>query len=69
MRIRARGGVFVTVILVTAREKSLSTRQTPPRKTSGGVDLVFDVIGGDIQKRSLGLVRPGGTLVSVVGPA
>src|SRR3546814_422538 len=28
----------------------------------GGVDLVFDVIGGDIQKRSAGLVRAGGTL-------
>jgi NADPH:quinone reductase-like Zn-dependent oxidoreductase len=34
----------------------------------GGVDLVFDVIGGDIQKRSAGLIRAGGTLVSVVGP-
>jgi NADPH:quinone reductase-like Zn-dependent oxidoreductase len=34
----------------------------------GGVDLVFDVIGGDIQKRSARLVRAGGTLVSVVGP-
>jgi NADPH:quinone reductase-like Zn-dependent oxidoreductase len=30
---------------------------------------VFDVIGGDIQKRSAGLIRAGGTLVSVVGPA
>jgi NADPH:quinone reductase-like Zn-dependent oxidoreductase len=34
----------------------------------GGVDLVFDVIGGDIGRRSAGLVRAGGTLVSVVGP-
>ncbi|MEU1667560.1 zinc-binding dehydrogenase [Streptomyces sparsogenes] len=34
----------------------------------GGVDLVFDVIGGDIQKRSARLIRPGGTLVTVVGP-
>jgi NADPH:quinone reductase-like Zn-dependent oxidoreductase len=34
----------------------------------GGVDLVFDVIGGDIQKRSAGLMRAGGTLVSIVGP-
>ena len=34
----------------------------------GGVDLVFDVIGGDIGKRSAGLVRAGGTIVSVVGP-
>ena len=35
----------------------------------GGVDLVFDVIGGGIQKRSAGLVRAGGTLVTIVGPA
>ncbi|MER8456365.1 NADP-dependent oxidoreductase [Mesorhizobium sp. M0092] len=34
----------------------------------GDVDLVFDVIGGDIQKRSAGLLRAGGTLVTVVGP-
>jgi NADPH:quinone reductase-like Zn-dependent oxidoreductase len=34
----------------------------------GAVDLVFDVIGGDIGKRSARLVRAGGTLVSVVGP-
>jgi NADPH:quinone reductase-like Zn-dependent oxidoreductase len=34
----------------------------------GGVDLVFDVIGGDIQTRSARLVRAGGTLVTVVGP-
>jgi NADPH:quinone reductase-like Zn-dependent oxidoreductase len=34
----------------------------------GKVDLVFDVIGGEIQKRSAGLIRSGGTLVTVVGP-
>ncbi len=34
----------------------------------GAIDLVFDVIGGDIQKRSARLIRAGGTLVSVVGP-
>ena len=34
----------------------------------GGVDLVFDVIGGDIQKRSAGVIRAGGTLVTIAGP-
>jgi len=34
----------------------------------GGVDLVFDVLGGDIQKRSADVVRAGGTLVTVTGP-
>src|SRR5437879_4958667 len=34
----------------------------------GGVDLVFDVLGGDIAKRSAGMIRAGGTLVTVTGP-
>ena len=34
----------------------------------GDVDLVVDLIGGDIGKRSARLVRAGGTLVSIVGP-
>ena len=34
----------------------------------GAVDLVFDVVGGDVQRRSAALIRAGGTLVSVVGP-
>ena len=34
----------------------------------GGVNLVFDIFGGDIAKRSAGLVRAGGTLVSIAGP-
>src|SRR5436190_4226232 len=34
----------------------------------GGVDLVFDVIGGNIQKQSAGLVRARGRLVTIVGP-
>jgi NADPH:quinone reductase-like Zn-dependent oxidoreductase len=34
----------------------------------GGVHLVFDVIGGDIGKRSAGLIRAGGTLVTIAGP-
>jgi NADPH:quinone reductase-like Zn-dependent oxidoreductase len=34
----------------------------------GPVDLVFDVIGGDIAKRSAGVIRAGGTLVTIAGP-
>ncbi|SAK94313.1 zinc-containing alcohol dehydrogenase superfamily protein [Caballeronia glebae] len=34
----------------------------------GDVDLVFDVLGGEIAKRSAGLLRPGGTLVTIAGP-
>jgi NADPH:quinone reductase-like Zn-dependent oxidoreductase len=35
----------------------------------GTVDLVFDLIGGDVGKRSARLIRAGGTLVSIVGPS
>ena len=35
---------------------------------AGKVDLVFDVLGGDIVKRSAGVIRPGGTLVTAAGP-
>ena len=35
----------------------------------GSLDLVFDLIGGDIGNRSARLVRGGGTLVSIVGPS
>ena len=35
----------------------------------GRVDLVFDVIGGDVGKRSARLIRAGGTLVTIVGPS
>ena len=34
----------------------------------GEVDLVFDVLGGDIAKRSAGVIRVGGTLVTITGP-
>ncbi|MFF3907805.1 NADP-dependent oxidoreductase [Streptomyces sp. NPDC001848] len=34
----------------------------------GEVNLVFDVIGGDIGRRSAGVIHAGGTLVSIAGP-
>jgi NADPH:quinone reductase-like Zn-dependent oxidoreductase len=34
----------------------------------GDVDVVFDVIGGDILERSAKLVRPGGTLITIAMP-
>ena len=37
-------------------------------ETAGQVDVVLDLIGGDVQDRSAAVVRPGGTLISVVAP-
>ena len=39
-----------------------------PLEGVGEVDVVFDVIGGDILERSTALVRPGGTLVTIAMP-
>ncbi|MFV9457860.1 NADP-dependent oxidoreductase [Rhodococcus sp. NM-2] len=39
-----------------------------PMEGIGEVDAVFDVIGGDVLERSTGLVRPGGTLVTIAMP-
>lgn len=42
--------------------------ETEKLEDAGEVDLVFDVIGGDILARSIELVRPGGTLVTLAEP-
>ena len=42
--------------------------QTDKLEDAGEVDVVFDVIGGDILDRSAALVRAGGTLVSIATP-
>lgn len=34
-----------------------------------GVDVAFDTVGGDVQVRSAGVVKPGGTLVSILAYA
>ena len=39
-----------------------------PLEGVGQVDVVFDVIGGEVLDRSTALVRPGGTLVTIATP-
>ncbi|MFB8281779.1 NADP-dependent oxidoreductase [Nocardia colli] len=42
--------------------------EQPIETFSGSIDLVFDMIGGDVLSRSAALVAPGGTLVSIAAP-
>ncbi|MFC7583957.1 NADP-dependent oxidoreductase [Nonomuraea antimicrobica] len=42
--------------------------ETERLEDAGAVDVVFDVIGGDILDRSAALVRAGGTLVTIAMP-
>jgi NADPH:quinone reductase-like Zn-dependent oxidoreductase len=39
-----------------------------PLEDVGQVDVVLDVIGGEVLERSTALVRPGGTLVTIAAP-
>src|SRR5262245_30215438 len=72
---REAGGYVIGTGRGTGRSKAPDLRaqgvvdlENDALEDVGGVDLVFDVIGGDIGKRSAGLIRAGGTVVSVVGP-
>ena len=42
--------------------------ETDPLEGAGEADVVLDVIGGDILKRSTALLRAGGTLVTTIEP-
>jgi NADPH:quinone reductase-like Zn-dependent oxidoreductase len=42
--------------------------ETDRLEDAGEADVVLDVIGGDILRRSIGLVRDGGTLVTTIEP-
>ncbi|MFE6760259.1 NADP-dependent oxidoreductase [Streptomyces sp. NPDC057684] len=72
---REAGAYVIGTGRATDREKALDfgahefvDLDNDALKDVGGVDLVFDVIGGDVQKRSAALIKAGGTLVSIVGP-
>ncbi|MCV7172491.1 NADP-dependent oxidoreductase [Mycobacterium manitobense] len=41
---------------------------TEPLEGIGPVDVVFDVIGGEVLEKSAAMLRPGGTLVTVATP-
>ncbi len=57
-------GLGATAIDYTAEDFAEAVRRHCP----DGVDVVLDTIGGEVQAKSLELVRPGGSLVSIVEP-
>jgi len=54
--------------LSTSAHRSFVDLDNDALEDVGEVDLVFDVLGGEIAKRSAGLIRAAGTLVTVTGP-
>src|ERR687890_556629 len=51
-----------------AAEEFIDTERRRFKEVAGEVDVVFDLVGGEIRRRSWGLLKPGGVLVSVVEP-
>jgi NADPH:quinone reductase-like Zn-dependent oxidoreductase len=49
-------------------EKAVDYKKERFEESLTGFDVVIDTVGGDLQQRSLRLVKPGGILVSVVSP-
>jgi NADPH:quinone reductase-like Zn-dependent oxidoreductase len=49
-------------------DQFVDTERQRFEEVAGEVDVVLDVIGGEIRRRSWALVKPGGVLVSIVPP-
>jgi NADPH:quinone reductase-like Zn-dependent oxidoreductase len=49
-------------------DEVIDYRTTPFETVARNVDLVLDLIGGETQKRSFGVLKPGGHLISAVQP-
>jgi NADPH:quinone reductase-like Zn-dependent oxidoreductase len=55
-------------VLELGADRFVDLEQDRWEDTVGPVDLVYDIIGGEVLARSAALVKPGGALVSVKGP-
>jgi NADPH:quinone reductase-like Zn-dependent oxidoreductase len=56
------------LVMELGADRFVDLEQDGWEKAVGQVDLVYDIIGGEVVARSLALVKPGGTLVTVMGP-
>ena len=57
-----------SIVMELGAERFVDLEQAGWEDAVGRVDLVYDIIGGDVAARSLPLVKPGGALVTVMGP-
>ena len=57
-----------SLVLELGADRFVDLEQAGWEEAVGPVDLVYDIIGGDIAARSLSLIKPGGALVTVMGP-
>jgi len=62
-------GNIRSLVLELGADRFVDLEQAGWEDAVGQVDLVYDIIGGDVLTRSVALVKPGGALVTVRGPA
>jgi NADPH:quinone reductase-like Zn-dependent oxidoreductase len=55
-------------VLELGAEQFVDVEQEGWESAVGQVDLVYDIIGGDVLERSAAIVKPGGTLVTIMAP-
>jgi len=55
-------------VLETAADRFVDLEQDRWWDSVGQVDLVYDIIGGDVAARAMSILKPGGAFVSVVLP-
>jgi NADPH:quinone reductase-like Zn-dependent oxidoreductase len=55
-------------VLELGADQFVDVEQDGWESNVGPVDLIYDIIGGDVLARSVALVKPGGAIVSVVAP-
>ena len=58
-----------SLVLELGADRFVDLEQAGWEAAVGPVDLVYDIVGGDVLTRSVPLVKPGGALVTVRGPA
>jgi NADPH:quinone reductase-like Zn-dependent oxidoreductase len=62
-------GADLGYVLELGADKAIDSRAQRFEDAVGKVDVVLDLVGGELQARSYGVLRPGGVLVSSVGLA
>jgi NADPH:quinone reductase-like Zn-dependent oxidoreductase len=55
-------------VLELGADRFVDVEQPGWEKTVGSVDVVYDIIGGDVAAASIAVIKPGGAFVSIVGP-
>jgi NADPH:quinone reductase-like Zn-dependent oxidoreductase len=57
-----------SLVMELGADHFVALDETRLENLNGEADVVFDLVGGDVLARSPALLKPGGTLVSVVAP-